>query len=80
MSKRFACPCCGFLTLATLGEYEVCPVCFWEDQTDCALKPDELSEANGLSLSQARLHFNRYGACEPGLAAHVRLPLPHELP
>ncbi|PTA67314.1 CPCC family cysteine-rich protein [Deinococcus arcticus] len=80
MSKRLACFCCGFLTLAARGEYEVCPVCFWEDETGCVLKPDELSEANGLSLSQARLYFSRYGACEPGLEAHVRPPLPHEIP
>ena len=30
---RYACPCCGFLTLdeAPPGTFAICPVCFWED-------------------------------------------------
>ena len=30
---RFACPCCGYLTLSEEppGTYEVCPVCDWGD-------------------------------------------------
>jgi Cysteine-rich CPCC len=27
----YACPCCGFLTLDERGGYDICPVCFWED-------------------------------------------------
>ena len=27
----YACPCCGFLTLPSRGGYDICPVCFWED-------------------------------------------------
>lgn len=27
----FACPCCGYLTLDERGEFEICNVCFWED-------------------------------------------------
>ncbi|MBQ6093927.1 MAG: hypothetical protein IJL09_00855, partial [Lachnospiraceae bacterium] len=29
--KKFRCPCCGFYTLEEVGTYEVCPVCYWED-------------------------------------------------
>lgn len=25
------CPCCHYKTLTERGQYEVCPVCFWED-------------------------------------------------
>lgn len=25
------CPCCGFLTLGERSNFEICPVCFWED-------------------------------------------------
>ena len=25
------CPCCGYLTLDERGGYEICPVCYWED-------------------------------------------------
>jgi cysteine-rich CPCC protein len=27
----YRCPCCGYLTLPARGEYDICPVCFWED-------------------------------------------------
>lgn len=29
--KKYKCPCCGYQTLDTHGEYDICPVCFWED-------------------------------------------------
>lgn len=25
------CPCCGYMTLDRRGAYDICPVCFWED-------------------------------------------------
>jgi len=27
----YSCPCCGYLTLPERGAYDICPVCFWED-------------------------------------------------
>ncbi|MBW4608570.1 MAG: hypothetical protein KME22_15515 [Hassallia sp. WJT32-NPBG1] len=27
----YHCPCCGYKTLSERGGYEICPVCFWED-------------------------------------------------
>ena len=27
----FKCPCCQYKTLDMRGEYEICPVCQWED-------------------------------------------------
>ncbi len=27
----YKCPCCEYLTLPTQGQYDVCPVCLWED-------------------------------------------------
>lgn len=29
--RKYACPCCGCLTLDERGGYDICPVCFWED-------------------------------------------------
>ena len=29
--KKYKCLCCGYRTLETRGEYDICPVCFWED-------------------------------------------------
>ena len=28
---KYKCFCCGYLTLPARGEFEICPVCFWED-------------------------------------------------
>jgi hypothetical protein len=27
----YPCPCCGFVTLGERSAFEICPVCFWED-------------------------------------------------
>ena len=29
--NRTACPCCGYPTLSERGRYEICGLCFWED-------------------------------------------------
>ena len=25
------CACCGYQTIEAKGDYEICPICFWED-------------------------------------------------
>ena len=27
------CPCCGYKTLNEKGGYDICPICFWEDES-----------------------------------------------
>ena len=49
-----ACPCCGTRTLGRRKEYEICPVCFWEDDPIQDADPDYIGGANTLSLNQAR--------------------------
>lgn len=46
------CPCCRFRTLATRGEYSICPVCFWED--DGSDDPGRYSSPNGTSIVDYR--------------------------
>lgn len=29
---KYQCPCCGYKTLDSRGEYDICSVCFWEDE------------------------------------------------
>jgi hypothetical protein len=76
------CPCCGHLTLAERGDYEICPVCFWED--DGQDEVDALvvrGGANGmLSLTQARANFRTFGACDEQSIWKVRKPYRFELP
>lgn len=39
---KFACPCCGCLTLDERGGYDICPVCFWEDDAYIIIKDGEI--------------------------------------
>ncbi len=63
------CPCCGYLTLEERGRFEICLVCFWED--DGTDQPDEGEGPNGLTLQEARKNFRQYGAYKEGAADHV---------
>ena len=78
----YHCPCCGFLTLDERGMYEICPVCFWEDDGQDDHDADETRGGpnRGLSLTEGRRNFRAFGASEERRARLVRGPLPDELP
>ncbi|GAA5214241.1 CPCC family cysteine-rich protein [Corallincola platygyrae] len=66
----YQCPCCDHFTLEQRGRYEICPVCFWEDEP--LLDDDEGSAANhGVSLTDARINFLTLGASYPEMKKHV---------
>ena len=79
---RYPCPCCGYLTYTEppCGEYEICPVCFWEDDPIQKEYPDKDSGANEVCLNQAKINFRTFGACEERCIPFVRLPKPEEYP
>lgn len=52
--QLFPCPCCGNLTLSEPGEYEICPVCQWEDDPVQGRDPDYAGGANKESLNECR--------------------------
>ncbi|NJM37551.1 MAG: hypothetical protein HC845_06630 [Akkermansiaceae bacterium] len=52
------CPCCGALVITTLGEYEICEVCEWEDDPVQSADPDYAGGANQLTLNQARKEWD----------------------
>ena len=54
IDNRYPCPCCGSLTIESPGDYEVCPVCGWEDDKTQSKDPDLAGGANVLSLNEAR--------------------------
>ncbi len=62
----YACPCCGSLTISEPASYEVCSVCFWEDDGQSDTDADEVKGGpnQGLSLTQARENYARFAACE----------------
>jgi hypothetical protein len=76
------CPCCLCATLTGRGGYEICQVCFWEDDGQDDLDADVVfGGPNGaLSLTEARANFRQFGACEERSLAFVRSPRPEELP
>lgn len=79
---RFACSCCGFLTLPEEppGTYAICPVCYWEDDYAQGIDPTLSGGANVPSLRSARAVFAECGAVEDRFVALVRDPLPEEHP
>ena len=78
---QFRCPCCRCLTLMERAAYEICHVCWWEDDGQDDPHADERwGGPNGsLTLSEARENFRRLGAVEERLVVHARPPLPDEL-
>ncbi|WP_409997862.1 CPCC family cysteine-rich protein [Bradyrhizobium sp. SZCCHNS3002] len=60
----YRCPCCRFLTLRERGGFEMCPVCYWED--------------DGQDEHDARRNFKDCGASDPAYRAHVRPPRDEE--
>lgn len=77
--SKYKCPCCGYYTLPKAGAYDICPVCYWED--DPIQEDDPLFEggANDLCLEQCRKNYRIYGACEERFRDSVRTPLPEEV-
>src|ERR1700722_2707377 len=79
--KACWCPCCGYKTLVGRGHYEICSVCFWEDdgQDDADADVIRGGPNNVLRLTVARQNFLEFGACEQAMLEHVRPPLESEL-
>ena len=78
---NIACPCCRHLTLSEGADFEICPVCFWEDDGQDDTDADEVRGGpNGaLSLTEARRNFASFAACEQSAIQHVRSPRPEEV-
>ena len=75
MRKR--CDCCGYFTVAE--KYDICPVCFWENDPDQSACPDCAGGSNGVCLVEAKRNYKMFGACEERFVTMVRSPHEHEL-
>ncbi|MCG6168921.1 CPCC family cysteine-rich protein [Leptospira sanjuanensis] len=70
---NFLCPCCGYLTLGEeSGSYEICPVCYWENDNVQNDDPSYSGGANKISLQTARENFMKFGAKEKEYITLVR--------
>ena len=69
---KFCCPCCQYFTLYECHMYEICPVCFWED--DGAINPEDFGGPNHMTLGEGRETYKRVGSCNPERLIHCRPP------
>jgi hypothetical protein len=78
----YPCPCCGFITLPERGGYDICEVCFSEDdgQDDHDAGRVRGGPNGSLSLTEARANFKRLGASDEGGLRFVRKPRSGEFP
>ncbi|EII3193272.1 hypothetical protein ABZY26_000628 [Listeria monocytogenes] len=85
---KHRCACCNSLTIEVRGEFEICQVCYWEDEAyshyqNISTIEDLLnirsSANNGLTLLEARQNFKQFGACELAMKQFVREPTEGEL-
>ena len=61
---KYKCPCCGYYTFDSkpIGEFDICPVCFWKDDPFQLENPNQEDFANKVSLSQAKENYKKFGA------------------
>jgi len=78
---KYKCPCCGYYTFDNRpdGSYDICKVCFWEDDPIQLEDPTYEGGANKVSLIQAKKNYKEFGACERVTIPYVRKPYPDEL-
>jgi hypothetical protein len=79
--KTYRCPCCRFRTLYGRGGFEICPVCFWEDDGQDDHDAGEIRGGpNGeLSLTEARNNYKVFGSSDRKFLDSVRKPLADEI-
>lgn len=77
-AKSLPCPCCGHRTLPELGQYDLCPVCFWEDDPNQSMHPNSASGANGKSLIDSQGAYAAIGAMDQSFVKKVRAARPTE--
>jgi len=80
--KKHKCPCCGYYTIDLdhgYPCYDICPVCFWEDDPEQRADETMAESANKVSLLEARKNYQEFGACETHVLKFVRGPKPGEL-
>jgi len=73
--QLFQCPCCDYYTLPKRGVYEICPICYWEDEFETEINDlDTVSDANHITLREARMNFRQIGAYAPRVLEYVLTP------
>ena len=72
---KHPCACCEHITMEAppgSGTYDICPVCYWEDDASQFKDPDDALGANSVSLNTAKENFKAIGACDQKVLPSVR--------
>ena len=79
--EHVPCPCCRHLTLVVRSGFEICPVCYWEDdgQDDHDAGIVRGGPNGDLSLTAGRANYFSFGASRRQDLPHVRPPTEREL-
>jgi hypothetical protein len=73
MAAEYPCPCCGHVIfLEPPGSYDICEICFWEDDIVMLRWPTTGGGANHVALVEAQSNYADFGASERAHAVHVR--------
>lgn len=77
----YSCPCCGYKTFLEKppGTYDICDICFWEDDPIESTDPKYSGGANKISLEEAIKNFEKFGACRENSKGSVRKPTDKEI-
>ncbi len=72
--KEYTCPCCGYKTLKERppGSYQICDLCFWEDDGVQFDDPFYRGGANSPSLYEAQLNYIHFGVSDTRFKNMVR--------
>jgi hypothetical protein len=73
VDASYPCPCCGYLVFAQPpGSYDICPICFWEDDIVQLRWVRYPGGANTPSLADAQRTYVRTNATDLLALCHVR--------
>ena len=76
---KYVCPCCGYATLGQVSVYDICAICFWEDDGQDDPEADECwGGPNYVSLTEGRINFLTKGASDKKDLPHVRAVKPSD--
>lgn len=75
MKTSYKCSICGYFNPDKQGLHEICPVCFWQDDSSSYHE----GGPNGMTMKEAKKNYKKYGAAREEFAKYVRKPYAEEI-
>jgi len=78
--ELYTCPYCGYIIFDEFpGSYEICSICFWEDDAVQLYYPVSGGGANRVSLIEAQVNYFQFGSCGQRLVNSTREPTDEDI-